>query len=194
MNIQTGMGDAGVDFGQKSRFRDTEIEDIAGRDRISTHIGSIHEAAPTANQIARQKAEMGRALRSDLARLAASHRRAVLLVDTFEHALKDKETCAWLERWLFEPLRRELPHVLLVIAGRSQCRAFFDRPRLWGGLVATIDRFTPFSDDDILAHYRQRGFTISEAEIPLLLDMARPSPAAMAQAGDLLEQARGGAR
>jgi hypothetical protein len=142
--------------------------------------------------VAKQRADMGRALCNDLAGLAASHRRIVLLIDTFEHALKSEDTCAWLERWLFEPLGRELRHVLLVVAGRPECQAFFTQPRLWSGLVARIDRFAPFSEDEIRDHYRQRGILISEEEMPLLLDLARPSPAMMAQIGDSLEQTRRG--
>jgi len=190
VSVQTGTGDAGVDFGQQGRFTEVDISDVAGRDLIQ--VGHVSEAAPTAVIVAAQQASMGRALCRDLADLADSHRRVVVLVDTFEQAPED--TCIWLERWLFQPLRRELPHVLLVVAGRPECRAFFDRPSLWGGLVTAIHHFEPFSDDDILAHFHQRGLSLSEAELPLLLDLARPSPARMAQLGDWLEQTRGGAQ
>jgi hypothetical protein len=190
VSIHTGEGDAGVDWGRRGRFTEADISDVTGRDWIQ--VGPVSEAAPTADPVARQRAEMGRALCRDLANLADSHRRVVLLVDTFDHAFENKETCGWLERWLFEPLRRELRHVLLVVAGRPKCRPFFAQPRLWSGLVATIDRFDPFSDDDIRDHYRQRGIPISEEDMPLLLDLARFSPAMMAQIGDSLEQIRGG--
>jgi len=189
VSVQTGAGGAGVDFGQRGRFTGAEISDVAGRDSISVNVGDISGGVPAAD-VAQQRAGMGRALCNDLAGLAASHRHVVLLIDTFEHASED--TCAWLERWLFEPLRRQFPHVLLVVAGRPECQAFFAQPRLWSGLVATIDRFDPFSDDEIRDHYHQRGIPISEEEMPLLLDLARPSPAMMAQIGDSLEQSRGG--
>jgi hypothetical protein len=189
VSIRTGEGDAGVDWGRGGRFTEADIADVAGRDLIQ--VGPVSEAPLTADQIAQQRADMGRALCRDLAALSASYRRVVLLVDTFEHA--PQETCAWLESWLFEPLRRELRHVLLVVAGRPECRPFFAQPRLWSGLVATIDRFTPFNDDDVLAHYRQRGLAVSEAETSFL-QIARLSPAMMAQLGDRLEQIRGGAR
>lgn len=135
---------------------------------------------------------MGRALCSDLAVLGDTHQHVVLLVDTFEQATE--ETCAWMERWLFEPLRRELRHVVVVVGGRPECRSFFSTPRLWSGLIATIERFTPFSDEDIQNHYRQRGLSVGEAELTLLLDLARSSPARMAQVGDWIEQTRGGVR
>jgi hypothetical protein len=189
VSIRTGEGDAGVDWGGRGRFTEADIE-VAGRDFIQ--VGPVSEAVPTADLVAKQQADMGRALCNDLAGLADSHHRVVLLVDTFEHALKSEDTCRWLERWLFEPLRRELRHVLLVVAGRPECRTFLGQPRLWSGLVATIDRFDSFSDDEIRDHYRQRGILISEEEMPLLLDLARPSPAMMAQIGDSLEQIRGG--
>lgn len=192
VSVRTGDGDAGVDWGRRGRFREADISDVAGRDSVNVQIGSVSEATRTADQIAQQRTDMGRALCSDLAALADAHRRVVLLVDTFEHV--SPETCHWLERWLFEPLRRELEHVLLAVAGRPECRPLFAQPRLWSGLIATIDRFTPFSDDDILAHYRQRGLAVVEAEMPLLLDLARPSPARMAQVGDWIQQTRGGAR
>jgi hypothetical protein len=190
VSIRTGPGDAGVDWGRRGRFTKADIADIAGRDLIQ--VGPVSEAAPAADLIARQRADMGRALRCDLASLAASHRRVVLLVDTFEHAPED--TRSWLERWVFEPLRHELRHVLFVVAGRPECQSFFAQPRLWSSLVATIDPFIPFSDDDILAHYRQRGLPVAEAEMPLLLDLARLSPARMSQVGDWLQQTRRGAR
>jgi hypothetical protein len=192
VNIQTGAGDGGVDWGRGGRFSDTDIADITARDRVNVQTGDIHGVPPTADPIAWQKAETGRALRSDLARLAEEHRRVVLLVDTFEHAPGD--TCVWLERWLLEPMRHDdLSHLILVVAGRPECQEFFAQPRLWSGLVAPI-QFDPLSDDDIRAHLRQRGLPVSETELPTLLDLARPSPAAMARVGDLLEQARGGAR
>jgi len=189
VSVQTGEGDAGADWGRRGRFTETDISSVAGRDLIQ--IGYVSEAPPTADQLAQQRAEMGRALCRDLAGLAASHHRVVLLVDTFEHA--SEETCAWLERWLFDPLRRELRHVILVVAGRHECQPFFAQPRLWSSLVNTIDHFTPFSDDDIRDHYDQRGLAVAEEEMPLLLDLARSSPAQMAQLGNLLEQTRGGA-
>lgn len=189
VSIHTGEGEAGVDWGRRGRFAKADISDIAGRDRIQ--IGSVSEAAPTEDQIAWQKAEMGRALCRDLAGLADSHRRVTLLVDTFEDA--SEETCAWLERWIFSALRRELTHVLLVVAGRLQCQPFFEQPRPWSGLIAPL-RFDPFTDDEILAYYRQRGLHVTEAEKHLLLDLARPSPAQMAELGNRLEQTRGGAR
>ncbi len=188
--IQTGAGDGGgVDLGKRTRLDKAEVS-AAGRDYIhDVHI-NYTEAPPTADQIAKRMADMGRALRDDLAELAEQHNRVVLLMDTFEQA--DEETCAWLERWLLEPMRSELAHLLLVVAGRPQCRSSFELPALWSGLITSIDRLTPFSDDDIRDHYRQRGIPISEGELSLLLDLARPSPAAMAQIGDSLEQTRGG--
>jgi len=191
VSVRTAEGDAGVDWGQRGRFNDADISDIAGRDRVDVRIGSISRAAPTADLIAWQKAEMGRALSRDLVNLASEHSRLVLLVDTFEDA--PEETCAWLERWLFEPLRSELAHVLLAVAGRPQCRSFFEQPRLWSGLIARIDRFTPLSDDDILEHYRRRGLPVSEAEASFL-QIARLGPARMADLGDLLDQTRRGTR
>ena len=129
---------------------------------------------------------LGRALARDLAALG----RAAVLVDTFEHA--SEEARRWLERWLLEPMRRELPGVLAVVAGRPECQGFFDPPRLWSGLVTTIDRFDPLDDGDILEHYRQRGLTISPAEVGLL-QIARLEPGAeWPRSGDLLEQARRG--
>lgn len=188
ISIRTGQGDAGVDWGSLGRFTEADFADFAGRDLIQ--VGSVSEAPPTADQLVQQRAEMGRALCRDLAGLADAHRRIVLLVDTFEHA--PSETCAWLEQWLFEPLRRELSHVLLVVAGRPEC-GFFFHSRPWGSLITAIDHFTPFSDDDILAHYRQRGLSVSETET-CLIQIARSSPAMMAQLGDQLEQIQRGAR
>ena len=189
VSIRTGEGDAGVDWGRRGRFAEADISDITGRDRIQ--IGSVSEAAPTEGQIAWQKAEMGRALCRDLAGLADSHRRVALLVDTFEDA--SEETCAWLERWMFSALRRQLSHMLLVVAGRPQCQPFFETLRPWSGLITPLC-FDPFTDDEILAHYRRRGLHIAEEELHLLLDLARPSPARMAELGNWLEQTRGGPR
>lgn|GEM_PF-1917344 len=183
MNIQPGAGDGGVDLGQGTDLTSATIHDVAGRDLYK--IGSGFTGPLTREQIAQQKEELGHALRADLARLG----RAVALVDTFEQAAE--ETRGWLERWLFEPLRRELRHVILVVAGRPECQSFFAQPCLWSHLIDALDRFTPFSDDDILAHFRQRGLAISEAEVALL-QIARMSPAKMAGVGDLLEQARAG--
>jgi hypothetical protein len=180
-------GDSGVDFGKSSDFTDATVRNIAGHDLYQ--IGSMSIGPPTPEQATQRKEELGRALRDDLARLD----RAVVLMDTFEHARE--ETRGWLERWLFEPLRRELRYVILVVAGRPECQSFFAQPCLWSHLIDTIDRFTPFSDDDIRTHYRQRGINVPEMEWPAILKLAQPNPMAMAQVGKLLEQAQGvGAR
>jgi hypothetical protein len=50
---------------------------------------------------------------------------------------------------------------------------------------------TALSDDDILAHYEMRGIPVPREE-RRLLQIARLSPAKMAQVGDLLLQTRGG--
>jgi len=185
LNIQTGGGGAGVGLGKRNDFTDATLRGIAGRDSI--RVGNVSGAALTADQLAHQQDAMGRALGRDLASLSPA--RVVLLVDTFEHA--SPETCDWLERWLFQPLRN-LPHVSLVVAGRPACRPFFAQTRLWSGLLDIIDRFIPFSEDDIRTHYHQRGISISDVEWPVFVELARPNPMAMAQLGDLLEQARGG--
>jgi len=186
VNIRTGGGStAGVDFGKRSDFTDATVRDVASRDLIQ--VSNVSEAPPSAALMARQQDDMGRALYRDLAALTPM--RVALLLDTFEHA--SSGTCEWLERWLFQPLR-QLPHVFLVVAGRPACRPFFAQTRLWSGLLDIIDRFTPFSEDDIQTHYHQRGIPISEMEWPVFLELARPNPMAMAQLGDLLERARGG--
>ena len=192
VSIRTGEGEAGVDFGQRGRFTEADISDIAGRDSISVSVGDISGGVPPAD-VAKQQADMGRALCNDLASLAASHRWIVLLVDTFEHA--SDETRRWLQDWLFEPLCHQLQHVLLVVAGRPECRPFFAQPRLWSGLVDLVDRFTPFNDNDIRTYCNRRKIPVSEAEMPLLLDLVRAKdPAEMARVGDWLKQVRGGGR
>jgi hypothetical protein len=189
VNVQTGIGDGVVDFGRRGRFSNADISDVSGRDSVEVNIGHISGGVPPAD-LAQQRSEMGRALRSDLARLAGVHDQLVVLVDTFEDA--PSETCEWLERWLFEAMRYELAHIRVVVAGRPQCHAFFAQPRLWTHMLTAIHDFDPFSDQDILFHFRQRGLLIAEEEIPLLLDLARASPAQMALVGDWLEQSRRG--
>ncbi len=140
-------------------------------------------------------AALGRALVADLAALG----RAVVLVDTFERAVQRPDLqaiCGWLERWLFDALRYDLPQTLVVIAGRPEpeCRRFFQPPPPWGFLVVALDRLAPFSDKEILEHYRLRGLNVTPADTAFL-QIARLSPARMAQLADWLEQAqRGGAR
>ncbi len=140
-------------------------------------------------------AALGRALVADLAALG----RAVVLVDTFERAVQRPDLqaiCGWLERWLFDALRYDLPQTLVVVAGRPEpeCRRFFQPPPPWGFLVVALDRLAPFSDKEILEHYRLRGLNVTPADTAIL-QIARLSPARMAQLADWLEQAqRGGAR
>jgi hypothetical protein len=184
--VRTGGGEAGINWGQRGRFEGADVSDVAARDNI--HIGDVHETALGPDREARWRDEMGRALRDDLAQMSETHSRVVLLVDTFEQA---QRTCRWLERWLFDALRRELAHVLVVVAGRPQCDEFFASNRPWSRLIAPLP-LTPLSDDDIEEHLHQCGFSISDAEWPLLLKMARPSPGAMARVADLLDQAEGG--
>jgi len=162
---------------------------VAGRDHIDLRGATLAERPPTAAELARQRDDMGRALVRDLGALD----QAVLLVDTFDHA--NEETCLWLERWLFEPLRRDLPKVLVVVAGRPeyQCRKFFDPRSLWSSLVHSVHHLSPFSDEHIRSHFQQRGIVIP-AGWQGILEMARLGPAQMAQVGDLLAQALGGFR
>ena len=193
VSVQTGAGGAGVDFGRRGDFTQAEVAGITGRDHVSVHIESISisEPTPTAERIAHYSALMGRALRADLASLSQTQP-VVLLVDTFEQALKRQEVRIWLEHWLFAPACFDLPRVHLVVAGRPECQSFFEPPPLWSSLVTHVC-FHLFSDKDILAYYRQRGLTVSEADIAFL-QVARLNPARMADLGRLLEQAQGGTR
>jgi hypothetical protein len=189
VNIQTGTGSGGVDFGRETRLDDADLSEITGRDSIS--VGDVSGSPVTDTVLSGQRAEMGRALCSDLRRMAETHRHVVLLVDTFEHI--SDETCGWLERWLFESLCRDLPHVLVVVAGRPEkCQGFFVSPRVWSRVVTSI-RFDSLSEEDILFHYEQRGIPIAKAETSLIR-IARMNPAKMAQIGDWLERTQGGAR
>jgi hypothetical protein len=191
VNVQTGSGESdGVDFGRRGCYTEAEVSGISGRDRVDIHMGDVHAGGPRSDQEERYRAEMGRALLHDLANLMATYSRVVLLIDTFEH-VSDK-MWAWLERWLFDSLRRELPHVVLVVAGRPQCRDFFERPHRWSHLITTVEHFSPLSHEDVLLHYNRRGLTVPESEASLI-EIARVSPARMAQIGDWLEQAEEGA-
>ena len=184
---------AGVDFGRRGRFRDADISHVAGRDHIET--GDIHVQAPgpiSPEERARARADLGRAVCNDLVSLGEQHDRAVLLLDTFEYA--DSETCTWLERWIFEPMRRLMPHLLVVAAGQPQCLPFFDEPAVWSGLVARIDRFSVFEQEDVVTYFERRGIAVAQAEVRLLFDVTRTGgPARMGDLGDLLAQARGDA-
>jgi hypothetical protein len=188
VNIQTGTSSGSrVDLGKKTKLDDAELSEIAGRDNIS--VGDVSGGAPASADPAAQRAAMGRALCSDLEQLSETHPRAVVLIDTFEHV--SDETCGWLESWLFERLHDDLPHVLVVVAGRPErCRQFFAPARVWSRVITSI-YFEPINDDDIRIYYHRRNLAVSEAEIPLLLDLARESPMAMAQLGDKIERTRG---
>jgi hypothetical protein len=176
----------GVDFGQSNIFTDAEISSIAGRD--IWQVGAVFTGPLTPEQQAQRQADLGRALCHDLGALG----RAVLLIDTFERAPED--TRAWLERWLFRALSRELSDVILVVAGRPEkCRPFFAQPRLWSDLIAPIDCLTPFSEDEVLGYYARRGVVVSAREVSLIA-IACTNPGRMAQVGDWLEQTKGGAR
>jgi hypothetical protein len=186
-----GAGDSGgVDFGKRSRFDEVGVS-AAGRDHIHDIQVEYTEAPPTADRRPQQMADMGRALRDDLANLAEEHDRVVLLMDTFEYA--DREICAWLERWLLEPMRHELSHVLLVVAGQPRCRPFFDRPSLWSNLITAIDCLAPFSEAEVLEYYARREVVVSATEVSLIA-IACTNPGRMAQVGDWLEQSGGGVR
>ena len=191
VNVQTGDGDGGVEFGRRNRFDAADVSEVGGRDNIKVEVGAVVAGPPSPNVAARHRAEMGRALRDDLARLGREGQRAVLLVDTFEQARED--TCAWLERWVLDSLPRELAHVVLVVGGRPRCQSFFAQARPWSHLVARV-RFGQMDDADIENHYRRRGIVVGEDELPGLLRLARLGPARMAEVGDLLEQSKGGAR
>jgi len=144
----------------------------------------VHEtqlpAAPPSDEA------LGQALLADLAALDA---RAVLLVDTFERA--GQATCTWLEQWLLNALPDELPHVLVVIAGRPECEGLFAATPRWGTLVEPLYELPQLEDVFILEHYRKRGLPVAEHEVSLLA-IARRSPGRMAQLGDWLARERGG--
>lgn len=187
VNIQTGAGDAGVDFGKRNRFDEAKISDFAGRDNI--HVGNVSGSILAVDPRQRQ-AEMGRAMRDDLAAVATSRGRVVILIDTFEQIV-DQETCRWLEHWLFEPLRRELANVLVVAAGRPECNTFFGHRHLWLVLIRRLDRFTPLSEEHVREYYRQRGFDIPDTQT-YLIRLALTSPGFMATLGDRLQLVHGG--
>lgn len=193
MSFHGGQGESdGVDFGRRSQFDDAHISRISGRDQYNFENINIHEA-PRSDDRAKQMADMGRALLSDLSQLGDEYEHVVVLLDSFECA--GPEICGWLDRWLFEPLHRQLPHVLLVVAGRPECSLFFDRPVLWGGLVHRMDHLSTFSADDIIAYFEQRKIVVSQNEIPVLLDLVEAGgPSVMGYLGNLLWRIRGDIR
>ena len=183
INLQTGAGDAGrVDMGRRGRFDGADIQ-ATGRDAIHFDLGGF--PLPLTDPV-QQRAEMGRALCSDLARLG----RVLLLLDTFDHA--SGELRAWLNRWLFEPLRRELPEARVVVAGRPECRAFFQN-RLWSGLVQSVERLTPLSGQHVLSYCIKLGLRVT-ADDRAFIQIACHSPAAglVAQRGSCAPGAIGG--
>ena len=176
----------GVDFGQSNVFTGAGISSIAGHD--IWQVGAVFTGPLTPEQQAQRQADLGRALCHDLGALG----RAVLLIDTFERAPED--TRAWLERWLFRALSRELSDVILVVAGRPEkCWPFFAQPRLWSDLIAAIDCLAPFSEAEVLEYYARREVIVSAKEVSLIA-IACANPGRMAQVGDWLEQSQGGAR
>jgi hypothetical protein len=183
-DMAAGGESPGVDFGQDNIFAGADVRTVAGGNILQ--VGAIFTGRLTPEQMAQRRAEMGRALGRDLEALG----RIVLLIDTFEQAPDD--TRAWLERWVFRSLCHELPHALLVVAGRpKECQPFFTQARLWSDLITAIDCLDPFSDDEILAYYESFGFTVTAVEVSLLT-IARTSPGLMAQLGDLLKETQGG--
>lgn len=186
VQIQTGSGEGTVDFGRRGQFDQTNISDVAGRDYISvTNVDG--NVLPIDPRLAQE--EMGRAVQKDLCQLSDTHPRTVLLLDTFEQA--NSETRTWLERWILEPMRHQLPNLVIVIAGQPQCKILFSHSTLWHSLITTVERLGSFDENDIMIYYQQRGLTISESEKPLLLDLACASPARMALIGDWISEARG---
>jgi hypothetical protein len=183
--MNAAEGEGGVDFGERGDFTGGEVHHVAGRDQVQ--IGTIIMGSSTPEQVAHHKDGLGRALCDDLACLG----RAVLLVDTFERV--PEETRGWLERWLFQSLRRQLPQLLLVVGGRPECRTFFDQPHLWSHLVVHRDHFKPFSREHALDYYRRRGLQITEIEVSFLR-IACSNPSRMADLGNILEQTQAGAR
>ena len=184
-DLLAGGSTPGVSFGQGNDFTGADIRNIAGGNIVQ--IRTLLAGALTPAQAAQQQGALSRALRDDLAALG----RAVLLIDTFERAPED--TRIWLERWVFRSLGRELPQTLVVVAGRPECRPFFQQPRPWSGLIAALDCLSSFSDKEIVTYYERCGLVVSDHEVALLA-IARLSPGLMAQLGDRLAQARGGAR
>jgi hypothetical protein len=188
--VSGGAGESGgVDFGEAGTFDQAEVS-AAGRDSFGDISINYTEAAPTPQQLAQHRAAMGRALRDDLAKLAETYDRVVLLMDTFEYA--DADTRAWLEHWLLEPMRRELAHVLLIVAGKPPCRPFFDRPSPWSRLIDAIERFAPLQSHHVRTYCQRCGLAISDTEMPLLVDIVQEGgPVELARIGDLLRRRRG---
>lgn len=191
VHIQTGAGTGGVDFGRRGRFDEAEVSGTAGRDNISVSVNAPTGLALTPEQREAQKEKLGRALRDDLRELGAADARAVILIDTFEQVYPEMR--AWLERWLFEPLCREVQNVMLVIAGRPDhpdyppLRPYFEHPHRWGYLVSTIERLAPFSHAEVLTFFHGQGISIAKEEHHFL-NIACENPARMWQFVDWLKQ------
>lgn len=195
VHIQTAEGTGSVDYGRRGDFKEAEFSGVAGRDNISVSVNTATGFVLTPEQREAQKEALGRALRDDLMELGESTARAVVLIDTFEKI--SLEMRRWLERWLFEPLCHEVRNVIVVIAGRPNhpeyppLRPYFSYPHRWGYLVHTIERFAPFTHNEILAFFRGQGLSVTIEETHLLT-LARENPARMRNLADWLRQMQGG--
>ncbi|MGC9397470.1 MAG: hypothetical protein ACP5J4_21705 [Anaerolineae bacterium] len=191
VHIQTGDGTGNVDYGRRGNFTEAGFSDTAGRDNISVSFSAA--SGPTPEQREAQKERLGRALRDDLSELGTANARTVILIDTFEQVYPDIKLRAWLERWLFEPLCREVQNVMLVIAGRPDhpeypaLRPYFEHPHRWGHLVSTIERLAPFNHDEVLTFFHGQGISIPKVERSII-NIACENPARMWLLVDWLKQ------
>lgn len=136
IHIQTGTGQAGVEFGEKGNFQEATMERLSGRDHVDVKMGDItlHEAhGESAGRKERLMDELGRAFQSDLAKVCAQCQ-IVLLLDTFEQAFL--ETRQWIDEWLFSRLPTHYKNLIVVVAGRpTGLHEYFDHPKPWHSLM-----------------------------------------------------------
>lgn len=162
--VQTGLGRGNTHFGTKGHFEEADFDRISGRDQIDIH--DVYYAYFAQEQSAarqeRLKHDLGRALRSGLARMCRQHC-VVLLLDTYEQA--NREARSWIDEWVLDPLLDRYPKLVVVIAGRPELYDYLNRSRPWINLVHLREEVSSPREDDIRQYVEIHGLVVPGDEI-----------------------------
>lgn len=184
LQIQTGEGQAGIDFGSKGHFEAANLDSISGRDQIKVNVGNISYHEKQSQSAIRQKRlmdEMGRAFRSDLTQICTQNR-MVILLDTYEQA--SLEMRKWVEEWIFDCLLDRYPNLFIIVASRPNLYDYFSQPRPWHTLMCLRTKFNPPQEEDIQKYTRIWGFNIVGTELRPFVVVANHSMATLAKLRD----------
>lgn len=194
IHVETGNGEAGIEFGESIHFRKSSLKNLVGRDHIYVDVrgAKFQEQVTASHRQEKLQYDLGVALLEDLGEFCMRNQPVVILIDTLESVPGD--TWQWLDRWILRYIADKCRGVRIILAGRNESLKYLDVRRVWSDYLYLLKEFAEFTRSDIKQYLLSRGVAPTDTEISIYHRLVAQNPMLMSNIGDALVEAGYGPR